>query len=479
MAKTKTEIRERDVFEHLLVEGTKEFAKANPKDREVYGRIHGRNSLVAFAKYINPDFDDPAHIKAIAKKLTELESGKTRRLIINMPPRHGKSELCSKIFPIWYLGRNPKREIIVTSYSATRAEDLTRWQRNTCEDERYRVIFPNCIIDQTSRAKDQWNTVAGGQVIGAGIAGPITGRGADLAIIDDPVKSYEEAVSETIQDSIWDWYRSTLFTRLHPGAQVLIVMTRWVTNDLAGRLIAEQGLRQYGGVWDVLKLPALDAAGEALWPERYSKDMLYEIRASIGEKLFSALYQQEPVDIIERLFENPRFEEPPQAIKVIGYLDPAFGGSDFSAFTAGGIAGDDVIYVTCGELWRSQIDETYTRVEALCKKLNVGTLYVESNQAQKAVVSEFRRRGILVREINHIANKHLRIVNAVKINWDNIRFSKGVSQEYVKQLLGYSELAKHDDAADSLAGFIEALGFGGGKIEHRFDGFLNNLFFRW
>jgi predicted phage terminase large subunit-like protein len=255
-------------------------------------------------------------------------------------------------------------------------------------------------------------------------------------------------------------------------------MTRWVTNDLAGRIIAEQGLRENGGVWDVLKFPALNAAGEALWPQRYNKDMLYEIRASIGEKLFSALYQQEPVDMIERLFSDPRFEEPPKGLKLIAYLDPAFGGNDYSAFTAGGI-NDSIIYVICGEIWRGQIDETYMKVEALCRKLGVGTLFVESNQAQKAVVSEFRRRGIAVRDMNHVSNKHLRIVNAVRINWENIRFSKGVSRDYMQQLLGYSELAKHDDAADSLAGFIESLGVGGAKIDNRYDGFLNNLLFRW
>ena len=472
-----------NMFEHLLIEGTRKFSKVSTRDRELYGRIHGKDSLLGFARYINQDFLAPWHIEAIAKKLTEIENGKIRRLIINMPPRHGKSELCSKIFPVWYLGKKPKREIIVTSYSASRAEDLTRWQRNTCEDERFSHIFPGCAISQDSRAKDQWMTTAGGQVIGAGISGPITGRGADLAIVDDPIKSYEEAVSETVQESIWDWYRSTLFTRLHPGAAVIIIMTRWVTNDLVGRLIAEQGLKEDGGTWDVLKLPAIDGAGKALWPGRYDLDMLMEIRAGIGEKLWSALYQQEPVDLIERLFGDPVFEEPEKNLKLIAYLDPAFGGSDYSALTFGGIHHDEqdehTIFVTGGELWQSQIDETYNRVERLYRSSGAGTLFVEVNQAQKAVASEFRRRGLPVREVTHTSNKHLRIVNAAKVNWDRIRFSRAVSQDYMSQLLNYSELARHDDAADSLAGLIESLGLGGARLERRFDGFLNSLLRRW
>jgi predicted phage terminase large subunit-like protein len=481
MKTEKHEKRDEDIFEHLLVEGTKKFSKPNPGDRNLYGKIYGKDSLLGFAKYINPEFATPLHIKLIAKKLTEVEKGKIRRLIINMPPRHGKSELCSKIFPVWCLGRNPRREIIVTSYSATRAEDLTRWQRNACESDRFLDIFPNCRVDQQTRAKDQWMTTAGGQVIGAGISGPITGRGADLAIVDDPVKSYEEAISETIQESIWDWYRSTLFTRLHPGASVIIVMTRWVTNDLSGRLIAEQGLKSDGGQWELLKLPAISADGKALWPERYDLDMLVEIRQSIGEKLWQSLYQQEPVDLIERLFGDPTFAEPPANLKRIAYLDPAFGGSDFSALTFGGISYYDedkfIIYVTGGEIWRSQLDETYNRVERLYNNSGAGTLFIEANQAQKAIAAEFKRRGIPVREVTHTSNKHLRIVNAVKVHWDSLRFSKHVSQDYMMQLLNYSELSRHDDAADSLAGLIECLGMGGARLERRFDGLLH--FLRW
>jgi len=203
--------------------------------------------------------------------------------------------------------------------------------------------------------------------------------------------------------------------------------------------------------------------------------MLMQIRKNIGEKLFSSLYQQEPVDLIERLFGDPRFEEAPKDLKIIAYLDPAFGGSDFSAFTAGGMNrkdnDEDTIHITAGEIWKGQIDVTYDKTEKLCKAMNVGTLYIEANQAQKALALEFRKRGIIVREVQNISNKHLRIVNAVKVNWDRIRFSRAVSVEYLKQVLNYSELARHDDAPDSLAGLVERLGQGGPSIERRYDFF--------
>lgn len=468
-------INNETILENVLLEGTKKFARGKSPSRTINGKLHGKDDFLSYYRYIYPSYQAPPHIKKICGKLADVERGRIKRLMINMPPRHGKSETASQAFPTWSLGRNPAKQMIISSYNASKAEDFTRWQRDTCKDVFFHDIFPDLKISATSQAKDQWGTTAGGQVIGAGVRGPITGRGADLVIIDDPIKDYEEAISETIQDSIWDWYRSTLYTRLHPDAAIIIIMTRWVTNDLSGRLIDEQGLVEDDGEWDLLKLPALSPAGEALWPERYSVDMLMQIRKNIGEKLFSSLYQQEPVDLIERLFGDPRFEEAPNDLKKIAYLDPAFGGSDYSAFTAGGLNRkdneDDTIQITAGEIWKGQIDVTYDKTEKLCKALNVGTLYIESNQAQKALALEFRKRGIIVREVQNISNKHLRIVNAVKVNWDRIRFSRAVSAEYLKQVLNYSELARHDDAPDSLAGLVERLGQGGPSIERRYDFF--------
>ncbi|MBN2157912.1 MAG: terminase family protein [Spirochaetes bacterium] len=468
-----------ELLENVLVEGTRKFSKPKRADRNVYGKIHGANRLLAYYRYINPRFDTPRHIKLIAEKLTAVAAGKTKRLIINMPPQHGKTEICSKCFPTWVMGRRPDSHIIVSSYSTERAEYLTRWQRDTCTLPEYRVIFPEVLVGKAElQKKDQWETSAGGLVIGAGIQGAITGFGASLGIIDDPVKDYQTAISELVSDAIWDWYRSTFYSRLTEDAPIVVIMTRWMSNDLTGRLINEQGLIEDGGEWDRLKLPALDLEGNALWPERYSAEYLMETRKNIGEKMFSSLYQQDPIDIIERLFADPKFEEPPRDLKKIGYLDPSFGGSDYSALAIGGIhrkdEGEGVIYITAGEIWKGQIDVTYDKTEKICKSLNIGTLYVEANQAQKALAHEFRKRGIIVREVQNMTNKHLRIMNDVKVPWSRIRFSRAVSDAFLKQVLNYSELARHDDAPDSLAGLIKQLGQGGPSIERRYD-FIKSL----
>jgi hypothetical protein len=351
------------------------------------------------------------------------------------------------------MGRNPKTKLIVASYAAALAQDFTRWQRNTIESEIYREIFPNCIIESDSRSKQKFDTTEGGTVIGAGVDGPITGRGADLAIIDDPFKNYEEAMSELQQEKVWEWYRSTLYTRLHPGAKIIIPMTRWHTNDLAGRLLAAQP-----GNWHLLKLPALNEKMEPLWKERYSLDEYLDFRENSGDKIFSALYQQEPIDIKERLFDDPKYEEAPKGLKTFAYLDPAFGGNDFSALTIGAIETKNEvtkIYILFGEIWKTQIDETYTRVVKSCLQYDVSTLYCESNQAQVVIAKEFVNRGLFVREIKNTINKHLRIVNSIKTNWSKLYFSNSISENYIKQILNYSEHARFDDAPDSLAGLLE------------------------
>lgn len=471
-----------DIYESILEEGTRKFSRAKPSDRKLYGKIHGKDELLAYAKYIDPGFIDPHHLKLIAEKLALVEQGKITRLMINVPPRFGKTYLASKIFPSWYRGRHSRNEVIQTSYSTTRAESYTRWVRDTCESDAYHAIFPDVLVRRDKRAAGEWYTEDSGVHIGAGAGGGITGTGAHLAIIDDPVKDYEEAISAVIQDKIWDWYLSTLFTRLYVNAPLIVIMTRWVTDDLCGRLIEHEGLIEDGGKWDRLKLPILDAHGKSLWPERYSEDEIQKIREAVGEKIFQALYMQEPVDAVERLFSDPKFGEAPRGLKLVAFLDPAFGGADYSAFTAGGIdrekSDEGLIHIARGHIWRGSIDITYDKVEKYCKELGISVLFVESNQAQTAVAHEFRRRGIIVKEIASTVAKHVRIQNHVKLNWDRIRFSRAVDQDYLKQVLLYSELARHDDAPDSLAGLIAVLGPWKGNIEKRYAGFAG-LLRRW
>ena len=239
------------------------------------------------------------HLELLCEKLEAVARGEIKRLMVFMPPRHGKSQVCSKKFPPWYLRKYPDRYIMITSYSADLAFDFSRIARNTIQDER--EIFPNINVNQQARAVKHW-TLEGelGGLIAAGVGGPITGRGAHVAIIDDPFKNYEEAASETVRESVWQWYRSTLRTRLAPGGAIVLIMTRWQQDDLAGRLLEEVKTGD-GEKWEVVSLPGIAEdgdqlgrhEGEALSP-RFPIEELLTIKKALGGYLFGSLYQQNP-----------------------------------------------------------------------------------------------------------------------------------------------------------------------------------------
>jgi len=232
--------------------------------------------------------------------------------MVFMPPRHGKSEIVSKKFPAWYIGRHPDREVIISSYSADLAFDFSRIARNTLR-EHGPDVFGVQVARDTS-AVGRWGIEGHrGGLTAAGVGGPITGRGAHVAIIDDPVKNAEEAASEVIRERVWDWYRSTLYTRLAPGGAIVLVMTRWHEDDLAGRLLRE--MENGGEQWEVISLPALAeendplgrAPGEPLWPERFPKSELLNIQRTLGSYLWAALYQQRPQPVEGGLFKRTYF----------------------------------------------------------------------------------------------------------------------------------------------------------------------------
>lgn len=461
-----------EILHEFLLLGERNFSdNSKNKNRKVQGKLRGKNDLLAFAEFIDTGFSSPLHIQQIAEKLEKVEKGEITRLIINMPPRHGKSQMVSRIFPIWYLGKHPARTVGTASYSASVTDKLTRWQRDNMQRAEYKQIFPDVLIRDDVRSKNEYQTTAGGGGLGQGLRGSWTGTGLDLAIIDDPYKDMQEAKSEIINEQIWETFFSVMMTRLSPKGAVIVVHTRWLSDDLSGRLEKQGG-------WDILRLPAINEKNEALWPARYPIEILQEYRERMGETIFQALYQQTPIDVAERLFAGVTLEEPPKGLKLFAYLDPAFGGADFSALTIGGIDRyTGIIYIVEGYIWRSQIDVSYNKIEKYCKAANVQVLYLEANQSQRAMAVEFRRRNIIVKEVNNITNKHLRIVSNVKVNWKDIRFSKNVDPDYLKQILHYSEHSAHDDAPDSLSGLVECLGVGKGDITNRYS-FLNMLGFK-
>jgi hypothetical protein len=257
------------------------------------------NDLIDFSIYTDRNYIPTWLHEEIAKQLTRVEKGEVKRLMIFVPPRHGKSELSSIKFPAWYLGRHPDKEVITSSYSAELAQDFGYKTRNLVDIQEYQDIF-NTKLRDDSKSKAKWLTGEGGGYTATGVGGAITGRGADLAVIDDPFKNREEAESKTIRDKVYNWYTSTLYTRLEKNGAIILILTRWHKDDLAGRLLKamEEGKEH----WEVVQFPAIAVKdeehrkkGEPLWEEKYNLDTLENIKSTIGLYDWNALYQQTPV----------------------------------------------------------------------------------------------------------------------------------------------------------------------------------------
>lgn len=261
-----------------------------------------REHLIDFEIATDPLYDPNWHHEHIAEALEHIEKHGDRDykiLIITVPPRHGKSRECSIDFPAWALGRKPQREIIVSSYSADLAEDFGGKTRDKIQTPFFQAIFPQVFLKQDSKAKGRWNTNRKGGYVATGVGGAITGRGADFFFIDDPVKNAEEANSLVMREKVWDWFTSTAWTRLHPKGVMIIIMTRWHMDDLAGRIIASV---EFKHLTKIIKLPAIAnkdgksrKQGEALWPQRYPIPDLMNTKQVVGPYVWSALYQCSPI----------------------------------------------------------------------------------------------------------------------------------------------------------------------------------------
>lgn len=312
--------------------------------------------------------------------------------MIFMPPRHGKSELASKRFPAWCLGRNPKRQIIAASYNSDLANDFGRNVRNIVAEPEFGQVFPGIGLAADSQAANRMNTNHGGAYVAAGVGTAVTGRGANIALIDDPFKDREEADSERRRELVWDWYRSTLYTRLMPGGAVVLIQTRWHEDDLAGRL-----LEQDAGQWDVLELPAINDAGEALWPAWYPVDTLQRIKATVGPREWSALYQQKPQPDEGTFFKREWFNEPSKTdgnFRYYGSSDYAVtdGGGDFTVHRIWGIAPNGDLHRIAG--WRGQTasDVWIERKLDLIRDYKPLAWFGEGGVIQKAVEPMLKRR---------------------------------------------------------------------------------------
>jgi predicted phage terminase large subunit-like protein len=334
--------------------------------------------LIAYAAYQWPAYNDAPHHRLIARHLEAIERGEITRLMITMPPRHGKSMLASEFFPAWYMGRNPDHYVVTATYAQELADDFGRKVKNQIEDPGYQAIFPGVGLADDSKSAKRFHIEGGaaggfehatkqrGAFYAVGVGGPLTGRGAHLLLIDDPVKNREDAESEVIRKKTKDWYTSTAYTRLMPGGRIVIIQTRWHEDDLSGWLQAEHGHED----WTVLNLPAIDDAGQALWPEQYPVEALERIKRALPPRDWTALYQQRPSpetgDYFKREWLIPVDVIPPrESMMVYGGSDYAVtaDGGDYTVHAVVGAASDGRLYLL--DLWRAQASSDVW-VDAFC-----------------------------------------------------------------------------------------------------------------
>ena len=268
-----------------------------------------RESLLAYTLCTYRAYQANWHHRLIARALQRAATTPNSRLIITMPPRHGKTELASIRFPAWVLMRRPTAAVIAATYAQDFADELGRKARGVMQSAMHRWLAPQATLALDNRAVSRWMTRQGGSYYAVGVGGPLTGRGADVLLIDDPHKNRAEAESKTARDNVWDWFRSTAYTRLEKGGSVAILMTRWHQDDLVGRCL------DTGEPWEVLSLPAIAEhdephrrVGEALWPDKYDAAALEQIRRTVGEREWAALYQQRPAPLEGALFKPDQLQ---------------------------------------------------------------------------------------------------------------------------------------------------------------------------
>jgi predicted phage terminase large subunit-like protein len=247
--------------------------------------------LIPYTLAFRPDYRAAPLHRRIADALKRVESGACQRLMIFVPPRHGKSMLTSEHFPAWYLGRNPSKSIVCATYAQDLADDFGRKVRNQMIDPLFREIFPGCAVSPDSASISRIATQQHGNYYAVGIGGALTGRGAHVLVIDDPHKDRQEADSELMRKRAKDWFQSVAYTRLMPNGAIVVMQTRWHEDDLAGWLLREHADEK----WEVIRVPALSESGEAAWPTVFPVEMLEAKRRMSGPREWSALYMQEPI----------------------------------------------------------------------------------------------------------------------------------------------------------------------------------------
>jgi len=333
---------------HKLPEASKfQILQDLEKRWRLLEREKAQNTFMGFVNKVWPEFISGRHHKIMANAFERVVSGECKRLIINMPPRHTKSEFASYLLPAWFLGKYPNKKVIQSSNTGELAVGFGRKVRNLVDSDLYKEIFSELQLQQDSKAAGRWNTSKGGDYFAIGVGGTVTGKGANLLIIDDPHSEQEAALAAAnpdVFDKVTEWYTSGPRQRLQPGGAIIIVMTRWAQRDLTGQVLKAAAGRG-GEQWEVIEFPAIMPSGKPLWPEFWSLEELEALRNELPNSKWQAQYQQNPVGNESAIIKRDWWqwwekETPPVCSYVLQTWDTAFeknNRADYSAGTTWGI----------------------------------------------------------------------------------------------------------------------------------------------
>ena len=432
-------------------------------------REQSQQNFLSFVGEMWSAFIHGKHHEIMAEAFEKVARGDLKRLIINMPPRHTKSEFASYLLPAWFLGQYPDKKIIQTAHTAELAVGFGRKVRNLVNSKDYKAIYPDISLQSDSKAAGRWNTNKGGEYFAIGVGGAVTGKGADLLIIDDPHSEQEGASGDVnVFNRTYEWYTSGPRQRLQPNGSIIVVMTRWHQRDLTGQVVDASIKRGGADQWEVIELPAILPSGNPLWEEFWSLDELSALKAELPNSKWQSQYQQDPTSEEGALIKREWWKvwegrNPPDCEFIIQSWDTAFmknQRADFSACTTWGVfykeddEGKFVPNLILLDAYQERLEfpELKRKAQDKYNEYKPDAFIVEAKAAGMPLIFELRAIGIPVQEYTPSrGNDKISRVNAV-----SDLFSSGVvwcpetrwGEEVIEQFAGFPNM-EHDDLVDS------------------------------
>lgn len=428
-----------------------------------------RRHLGEYLKLLLPNYQSAPHTVKVCELLERADRREVLRVMVLLPPRHSKSLHCSQGFPAFSLGRHPDHQVILASYAAERAEANSRVARRLMQDPR--SPFP-ARVSRSSSAAGRWETTAGGLVIATGIGGAMTGFGAHLLVIDDPVKDREEADSAVARQRHWEWFTEVAMTRLMPGGVVVLVMTCWHEDDLHGRILNSPAADD----WEVLRLPALAeeddplgrAEGEALWLERYPVEALPSVdKGEISARAFAALYQQRPTPetggLIKRAWLEGRYTTLPEHVRVIQTVDSAFKAGVANDYSVIATWATDHRFFYLVDLWRGRVEfpDLKRMIHTQYAKHQPRAIIVEDAASGQSLIQDLERESglpiIARRPKDSKASRVAAISGFLEAGRVLLPDQASFVDAWIEEHVGFGQ-TRHDDQVDTTVLALEELG---------------------